>query len=116
MDITFAINRIKELEQKKERLGSALNYFNQGYSLEEDKKYRVKLVAPNGVKSTNEGNEEEKNYHIQLQLTEAIVRQQLEQDLLSVNNELKRLSPVIEAANEMVRKALNPSQAANTAV
>lgn len=122
MDITYAIERVTEIKQKKKQIEVSLDLLAKGYTIEADKKYRVKLVAPELVgdvaQDVSENTIESESIKaptktktprglaVHVQLSDTLVTQLLSQELEHLNKELELLSPVIDVANNMVREAL----------
>lgn len=110
MDITYAVERIKEIQRQKEQLEDSLSFIDKGYVIEKGKKYRVKLISPDSINELDEGEAEKSKASsgptFQVQLNDDLVKQLLLQELSELSNELELLSPVIDTANTMVREAL----------
>lgn len=106
MDIGMALSRVKEIKDQTGKITEHLKYIDIGYTTDTQKNYRVRFDLPEAIKNENpESDNLPVSHNINIRLDELIVKKMLEKELNELNAELEILSPVIEAANDMLREA-----------
>ena len=107
MDISMALDRVKEIQDEKKRIQGHLKYIDLGYTTDAQKNYRVRFDLPETIRNRNQVNDDLPASHTaNIHLDEVTVKQLLEKELSEFNAELEVLSPVIDAANTMLREAI----------
>lgn len=107
MDISMALDRVKEIQDEKKRIQGHLKYIDLGYTMDTQKNYRVRFDLPETIRNGNQVNDDlPASHNANIRLDEVTVKQLLEKELSEFNAELEVLSPVIDAANAMLREAI----------